>query len=119
MRRRKQYSIFQKYFSVFSIKYKNGSKEIINKAEPKKNQSTNENRTEPTSIVSLSSSILGLLLGVSILFPLLGIIFGNIALKKINENNTKGKEMALWGKALGWVGLILGILFILIIISAG
>ncbi|GAC15567.1 DUF4190 domain-containing protein [Aliiglaciecola lipolytica] len=69
--------------------------------------------TSTWAILSLVFGILGLLIFGS----LLGVIFGHVARSKIQHSNgkLKGKTMAMWGLCLGYLGIILSVIFILIV----
>lgn len=54
------------------------------------------------------------LVGASIL----GVIFGHVALGQIKRNNQEGRGMALAGVILGWIGVVLYIVFIIAAVSA-
>ena len=83
---------------VFSIKYANGTKEIIT--------TTNDGTNRKVEGLSLTSMILGIL-G----FGPLPLIFGAIGLSKINKNPEKWS-----GKGFALAGLVLGILWTVVII---
>jgi hypothetical protein len=105
------YSILKS--DVLMIKYKNGDKDVFN--EKKSSSSTvgsDESKIEPFSIVSLSTGITGLALGifismaVGILLGILGIIFGVISMKKVNSEPDKYSKIS---PKLAKAGLIAGI----------
>ena len=105
------YSILKS--DVFMIKYKNGDKDVFN--EKKSSSSVNdsdESKIEPFSIVSISSGITGLALGifismaVGIILGILGIIFGVISMKKVNSEPKKYSKIS---PKLAQAGLITGI----------
>jgi len=74
------------------------------------------NKTEPMAIASLVSAILGFFM-VPILGSILGVVFGNIARRRIAETpGLQGSEMARAGIIIGWVGIVLAALAILLII---
>ena len=101
--------------AIVMIIFKDGSKQIIEQKAPKNNQNLQaSNETEPEATISLIVGILALFL-----WPLgiLSIIFGKRALKKIETNNKRGKEMAKWGIGLGVAALAWGILLIMIYAS--
>jgi hypothetical protein len=105
------YSILKS--DVFMIKYKNGDKDVFNE---KKSSSSpvglEESKIEPFSIVSLSTGITGLALGifismaVGIILGILGIIFGVISMKKVNSDPNKYSKIS---PKLAKAGLITGI----------
>ena len=101
--------------AIVMIIFKDGSKQIIEQKAPKNNQNAQvSTETESEATTSLIVGILALFL-----WPLgiLSIIFGKRALKKIETNNKRGKEMANWGIGLGFASLIWGLLFIMIYAS--
>ncbi len=82
--------------------------------------------TEGLAIASLVTSIAGLVLAGSCLFPVLacpvGAILGHVAMRRIDESGKQGRGMALAGAIVGWVGtalLVLGILFFVIVAATG
>lgn len=65
------------------------------------------------AIVSLVSGIAGLtiLFGVA---SIVAVITGHISLKQLKTNGEAGRGMALTGTILGWVGVGLGVLFLVL-----
>ena len=107
------------------------SKNINNNSKEKDHRKIKE--TEPRSLISFISSILGFiptvfsivffsfgLLSLGLIGFISAIILGTSGEKKIKENpkKYKGKEFAKIGKKLGWIGVYLAItaLFILLLI---
>ena len=108
------YSILKS--EVFMIRYTNGNKDFFNKkSSVNSNNSVSNNasdrQTEPFSIVSISSGVFGLFIGLVLsalagtLFGISGIVFGAISLGKIKKNPDKYK-----GKGLATAGLVTGII---------
>jgi uncharacterized membrane protein len=64
---------------------------------------------------ALVMGILGLFLGW--IFSLLAIIFGSIGVSKVDRGEADNGPSAQWGRALGWVGLILWVIIIWIVIA--
>lgn len=105
---------------AFMITYSNGSKEVFKEASQKStanapnntNQYQTGNTQKRTNGFSIASLILGIL-GV----PVLGLIFGSIAMSQIRKNPEKqsGYGMAVAGTVLSTIGLFL-LLFILFIL---
>lgn len=63
--------------------------------------------TNGLAIASLITSLVGL--------SLLGVIFGHVALKKIGTTGEGGKGLATAGLVIGYLGLVVGLLFVLVI----
>ena len=61
------------------------------------------------SIISLVTSIL--------LISVVGIITGHIALSQIKKTGEKGRGLALWGTILGYVGVLVSTIFVIITIA--
>jgi hypothetical protein len=98
---------------VFMIKYKNGDKDVFNEKKSSSSAAgSDESKVEPFSIVSLSTGITGLALGiftsmaVGIILGILGIIFGLISIRKVNSNPNKYSKIS---PKLAKAGLITGI----------
>ena len=74
--------------------------------------------TESAEGYALASLVLGILGGFGI-SAILAIIFGNIALNRIRESSgiLKGRTMAIAGVALGWVGIALTVIILIVISS--
>jgi hypothetical protein len=113
---------------VFMIKYANGSREVFKEtvADETKTQKKNKNvdksklRFQPFAILSLVFGILSFILYFTIIFGPLAIVFGNIALRKIEAQPEiyKGESMATAGKTLGIVFLsIIGLIVLIAIIA--
>ena len=47
------------------------------------------------------------------------IIMGHISRRQIRESGEQGDGMALAGLILGYIGLVLGIIFVIIVIAVG
>lgn len=109
--------------TVFMITYANGTKEVF-KAEPEVKPSNNNNNSNnnkgPTiheaAVISLVTSITGFVLFFG---SIPAIIFGGVALRKINREPQKysGKGMATLGIVLGVLGVIGKILLFALIFS--
>ena len=73
----------------------------------------------PTNGFAIASLVLGIV-WVYWIGSILALIFGYVARKQIRERNENGGGMAIAGIVLGWVGLgILAIILILPVISMG
>lgn len=70
-------------------------------------------KTNTFAIVSLVSSLAGLITGITFL---VGIIFGHLSLSQIKKTGENGRGMALAGLIIGYVGLLLGIILTILII---
>ncbi len=66
-------------------------------------------KTNALAIVSLISSIVGLVL-IPFLGSLAGVITGHISLKQLKTSGENGRGMALAGTIVGWVGLAFAII---------
>jgi MFS family permease len=74
-------------------------------------------RTEGFAIASLACAIGGFFI-VPIVGSILAIVFGNTARKRIAQDpDLQGAEMARAGTIIGWVGLVLIVLFIAFLIA--
>jgi len=96
---------------IFMIKYPNGTKTVISEIDNKSasNQTTisGDKKTEPLSLISFISSLVGLLV-FGILFGTASVIMSAIGLGKINKNPEKWK-----GKGFAIAGIIIGLIDIL------
>jgi len=73
-------------------------------------------RTEGFAIASLACGI-GAFFFVPIVGSILAIVFGSIARRHIAEDpNLQGAEMARAGTIIGWIGLVVAVLFIVFLI---
>lgn len=73
-------------------------------------------RTEGTAIASLVLGVLGIV-GCLIVAPILAIVFGTQARSKLAADPAlEGEGMAKAGVVLGWVGLGLSVLWILLLV---
>jgi len=69
------------------------------------------------AIASLATAISGLTL-VPVVGSILGIVFGKIAKDRIaRDPSIEGIAMARAGTIIGWVGLVLGILFVVALVA--
>jgi hypothetical protein len=64
------------------------------------------------AIASLVSSLLGWLCGIG---PILGLIFGFIALNQIKKTGEGGRGLALAGIIIGAIAIVLGIIYGIIV----
>ena len=60
-------------------------------------------------------AILALIFGI--VFPIVGIILGHISLSQIKKTGEEGRGMALAGTIIGYVLVVLGILFFILYIA--
>lgn len=74
-------------------------------------------KTNGLAITSLVSSIAAFVV-LPFLASIVGVITGHIALKQLRTSGENGRGMALAGVIVGWVGVALGILGILILTVA-
>jgi uncharacterized protein DUF4190/uncharacterized protein DUF1707 len=74
----------------------------------------------PTNPLSIASLVCGLaqFLGFWVVTGIPAIIMGHIARRQIRERGEQGDGMALAGMILGYIGLVLGIIFTIFIIVA-
>jgi len=73
-------------------------------------------RTEGFAIASLVCGILGFF-GVPIVGSILAIVFASTARKHIAQDpDLGGADMARAGMIIGWIGLVLGILVLMLLI---
>ena len=75
-------------------------------------------KTNTLAIISLVSSIAGLVI-LPLLGSLAGVICGHISLNQIKKTGEQGRGMALAGLIVGYVGLALAIVGIVLAIAFG
>src|SRR5579863_6619242 len=75
----------------------------------------------PTNGLAIASLVCGLtqFLGFWIVTGIPAIIMGHIARKQIRERGEQGVGMALAGIILGYIGLVLGIIFVVLVVAIG
>jgi hypothetical protein len=75
----------------------------------------------PTNGLAIASLVCGLVqfLGFWIVTGIPAIIMGHIARRRIKLSGEQGDGMALAGLILGYIGLVLGIIFVIIIVAVG
>lgn len=71
-------------------------------------------RTNAMAIVSMVSSILGLTF-VPFVGSIIGVVTGHIARRQIRESGEQGLGPANAGVAIGWVGIVLGVLLAVVL----
>ncbi|SFI35062.1 MULTISPECIES: DUF4190 domain-containing protein [Microbacterium] len=71
-------------------------------------------KTNTLSIVSLIASIAGFIWILPFVGSLAGAIMGHIALNQIKQTGEKGRGMALAGVIVGWAGLALVVIGVII-----
>lgn len=72
--------------------------------------------TEGFAVASLACSIAGIL-GVFFVGSILGIVFSHVARRKLREHpGREGEGLATAGLIIGWVGIALGILGLIMIL---
>lgn len=77
-------------------------------------------KTNGFAITSLVLSILGLICCTSLLFNILAVVFGHLALSQIKKNpNQGGKNLATAGLIIGYIGLVLGIIVAIAYLTGG
>jgi hypothetical protein len=72
------------------------------------------------AVSSMILGIVGLALGWTGFFAIgliLAVVFGHVAIKKINESGSKGKGMAVAGLSMGYVGIGIGAIALIIGLS--
>lgn len=69
--------------------------------------------TNSMAIASLVSSLLGWICGVG---PILGVVFGIIALNQIKQSNQGGRGLALAGIIIGGIGIAFMVLYVIFVI---
>ena len=68
--------------------------------------------------MAIASLVMGIAqLVISFIGTILALVFGYVAKKQMKETGQAGAGMATAGIVLGWIGLALGILFIVLIIA--
>ncbi|MEV8359414.1 DUF4190 domain-containing protein [Microbacterium sp. NPDC076895] len=73
-------------------------------------------KTNTLAVVSLISSILGVLI-VPVIGQIIGIITGHIALQEIRRTREPGHGLALAGVVIGWVSIALAAIGIVILVA--
>lgn len=75
----------------------------------------------PTNGLAIASLVCGLVqfLGFWIVSGIPAIIMGHIARRQIKLSGEQGDGMALAGLILGYIGLVLGIIFVIIVVAVG
>jgi len=71
----------------------------------------------PTNGFAIAALVCSLVAGCGI-GSILGIVFGYIARRQIAERGERGSGMALAGIIIGWIGIAIGVLWLLIVIIA-
>jgi hypothetical protein len=111
---------------VFMITYSNNTKEVF-KETPIKSTSQSNNNINSSEVTnnqyiarpkkSNGLAITSLILGILGFIPILGIIFGAIALSQIKQNPNlyNGKQMAIAGIVLSILWLIIFVSFLLLV----
>lgn len=74
-------------------------------------------RAVPTNGFAIAALICSLVAGCGV-GSILGIVFGYIARRQIAERGERGSGMALAGIIIGWIGLAIGLLWLLILVIA-
>jgi len=67
------------------------------------------------AIASLASSLVGLVCGIG---PILGLIFGFVALNQIKNTGQQGRGMALAGIIISALSIVIGIIVAIVVIAA-
>lgn len=82
-----------------------------------------ERENSPLAIVSLVLGILSILAifatGFSLLFSIGAIVLGFMGYSQIRRENMSGRSYATWGISLGFIGIVLFVIFILVIGAIG
>ncbi|WP_241010874.1 DUF4190 domain-containing protein [Mycobacterium camsae] len=68
--------------------------------------------TNPMAIASLVASLLGWICGVG---PILGVVFGIIALNQIKQNGQAGRGLALAGIIIGGIGIAFMVMYLIFV----
>ena len=69
-----------------------------------------------TNGYAIASMVLGIL-WLWCVGSLLALIFGYVSLRQIRERGEAGRGMAIAGIVLGWIGVVLAIILIIVVIS--
>lgn len=72
----------------------------------------------PTTPPMRTNTMAILALVFAFLFPLLGAIFGHVALGQIKRSGEEGKGLALAGVIVGWVFTGIATMYVLLVIVA-
>ncbi|MCI2957857.1 DUF4190 domain-containing protein [Agromyces atrinae] len=70
-------------------------------------------KTNTLAIVSIVASLVGLFTGIGFL---VGLITGHISLSQIKKTGELGRGMALAGTIIGWIGVALSILAVILFV---
>lgn len=77
-------------------------------------------KTNGFAITSLVLSIIGLVCCTSLLFNILAVVFGHLALSQLKKNPAQGgKNLATAGLIIGYIGLALGIAAVIAYLLGG
>lgn len=68
--------------------------------------------TNNMAIASLVSSLLGWICGIG---PILGVVFGIIALNQIKQNGQAGRGLALAGIIIGGIGIAFMVMYVILL----
>jgi hypothetical protein len=68
--------------------------------------------TNPMAIASLVSALVGWICGIG---PILGVVFGIIALNQIKQNGQGGRGLALAGIIIGGIGIAFMVLYLILV----
>ncbi|WP_424448056.1 DUF4190 domain-containing protein [Microbacterium arborescens] len=76
-----------------------------------------QQRTNTLAVVSMIASIVGFIWILPVIGSIAGVVMGHISLSQIKRTNEKGRGMALAGLIVGYAGLVLAIVGIIVVAS--
>lgn len=76
-----------------------------------------QEKTNTLAIVSMIASIVGFIWILPIIGSIAGVVMGHISLSQIKRTNEKGRGMALAGLIVGYAGLALAVIGIIVFAS--
>ena len=81
---------------------------------------TTEPRTDGLGVAGMVCGICGIFMGwMYLVLPILGIVFGGVAISRINKGTRSGRGMAQAGLVTGIIGLAIWLgIFVLLIAAA-
>lgn len=76
-----------------------------------------QQKTNTLAVVSMIASIVGFIWILPVIGSIAGVVMGHISLSQIKRTNEKGRGMALAGLIVGYAGLVLAIVGIIVVAS--
>lgn len=76
-----------------------------------------QQKTNTLAVVSMIASIVGFIWILPVIGSIAGVVMGHISLSQIKRTNEKGRGMALAGLIVGYAGLVLAIVGLIVVAS--